>query len=121
LAVDKVGIADLRWPVIIARRDQSPSPDGAISEELTNILQVRADVQPIGALTFLEGQQTDRPITHRIRMRWLDWLDQTHVVIRESRRADNTLRREVFRIRRVKELGGVKRFIELEVEQESRA
>ena len=117
----RVEIGSLRWLVTVATRVQVPDTNSpTILETLQSLLQVRADVQPIGAMTFLAGQQTDRPITHRIRMRWLDWIDQTCVVIRTTLRADETSRIEVFRIRRIKEIDGRKRFIEIEAEMELR-
>ena len=82
---------------------------------------VHADIQPIGAQTFYLGMQTDRPITHRIRIRWRDNIDQVHAVIRWTQRTDSTTRMEVFRVRRVAELLGRKRFLSLECQQESRA
>lgn len=120
---DTVAIGALRWPVVIARRVQTADGAGgsSLGESLTDVMQVRADIQPIGPMTFLAGQQTDRPITHRVRLRWLDWIDETYVLVRRTLRADSSLRTEVFRIRRVKEVGGRKRFIEIEAEQESRA
>lgn len=72
-------------------------------------------------MTFLTGQQTDRPITHRVMIRWLDWLDERYVIIRRSLRPDQSARDEVFRIRKIGEVEGRKRFMELLVEQESRA
>lgn len=116
-------IGDLRWPIIIARREQtSDGPGGSsLTETLVDVMQVRADIQPVGALTYYGGVQTDRPITHRVRLRWLDWLDETHVFVRRTYRADLSVRTEIFRIRRVKEVQGRKRFIEVECEQESRA
>lgn len=113
-------IGDLRWPVIIAKRVQSPAGTSTISETLEDIQEVRADVQSLGALTFVSGQQTDRPITHRITIRWLDWLDQTQVIVRRTYRLDRTIREEVFRIRKVAEINGRKRFLEILAEQESR-
>lgn len=85
-------------------------------------MTVHADIQPIAPMTFVAGQQTDRPITHRIIIRWLDWLDQTWVIIRRTTRPDDqTKRQEVYRVRRVAEIEGRKRFLELLVELEGRA
>ena len=117
----EVEIGALRWPVDIAQRIQTASGTNTLEESLGPITRVMADVQPIGALTFYAGQQTDRPVTHRIRCRFLDWIDETYVIVRRTQRRDGTTRTEVFRIRRVKEIDGRKRFVEIEAEQESRA
>ena len=116
----RVEIGSLRWPVIIARRTQSPAADGGMQEALTELVTVRADIQPVGPMTFYGAAQVDTPVTHKVRMRHLDWLDTTHVVIRDTIGADRTTRREIFRIRRLMEIDGRRRFIECEVEEEKR-
>jgi head-tail adaptor len=114
-------IGRLRHPVTIAARGQAAADGGGISESLTNLASVWADIQPVGALTFYSGVQVDTPITHKVRLRWMDWLDTTHVLIRELRRPDGTVRRETYRIRRVKEDGAsALRWIDLECELEKR-
>ena len=116
---DAVAIGSLRWRVAVCSRPQAQSGTTGIAETLVTIATVWADVQPIGALTFWSAQQTDTPVTHRIRMRWLDYLDNTHVITRASTRPDGSTRTEVFRVRRIKELGGRKRFVEIEAELET--
>jgi head-tail adaptor len=115
-----VPIGTLRWPVTIAKREMLAVTGGGMNECLTDIIRVRADVQPVGPMTFYGAAQVDTPVTHKVRLRWLDWLDTRHVIIRDTIRADRTVRREVFRIRRVKEIDGRKRFCECEVEEEKR-
>lgn len=116
---DEVPIGKLRWPVQIATRVQVPTVGGTgITETLTIVANVRADIQAIGALTFFGAQQTDIPVTHKIRMRWQDYLDITHVILRTTTRPDGTSRTETFRIRRIAEMGGRKRFVSLDVELE---
>jgi head-tail adaptor len=116
----RVEISSLRWPVTIALRTQSAASTSGIQEALTEIIQVRADVQPVGAMTFYGSAQIDTPITHRITVRWLDWLDTKHIIIRDTLRLDQTTRREIFRVRRVMEIDGRKRFILCECDLELR-
>lgn len=118
---DPLTIGRLRWPIVIAKRKQAAAGSSTIAESLVEILTVRADIQPLGPMTFVAGQQTDRPITHRVHIRWLDWLDQTHVLVRQTRRLDQTVRQEIFRIRKIGEIDGRKRFLELLVEEETRS
>ena len=117
---DGIQIGKLRWPVTISRRVQVPSGAASISEAPADAIHVHADIIAVGPQTFLGSAQTDRPMTHWIRLRWLDWIDQTHVIERRTRRRDGTVRVETFRIRRVKEIDGRKRFIECEAELEMR-
>jgi head-tail adaptor len=113
------GIAALRWQVTLYRRDQAPAPNGAISENLVPIATVHADIQPTYPSTFYSSAQIDTPVTHLIRTRWLDYVENVYVIMRTTTRpTDGTFRTEIFRIRRVKEVGGRKRFTEFEAELE---
>jgi hypothetical protein len=113
------GIASLRWRVTLYRRDQAPGANSGIDENLVLIATVQADVQPTYPTTHYGSAQVDMPITHMIRVRWLDYVENTHIVMRSTRRpTDDTFRTELFRVRRVKEIGGRKRFCELECELE---
>ena len=118
----EVPVGSLRWPVLLAKRVQVPDGFTGISEFFEFGEVVRADIQSIGALTFWTAaaglEQTDTPVTHRIRMRWVNYLDQTQVVLRDTRLLDGQIRNEVFRVRRIKELNGRKRFVEIEAELE---
>jgi head-tail adaptor len=124
LAADKepedVRIGRLRWRVTLVNRDQRAQLTGTgIDETLIGLGTLRADIQPIGALTFWGNDQIDGPFTHRIFVRWVDYIDQTFAVVRTSYRADSISRTEIFRVRRIKELAGRKRFVLIEAELES--
>ncbi|MFT9385529.1 head-tail adaptor protein [Acetobacter sp.] len=113
----------LRWPVQIVQRVQGPDPNGTgVLETSAPIQTVRADVQPVGALAFWGtaggSEQVDTPITHRIYMRWQDSLPNAYAITRATRLADGTTRTETFRIRRIKEIDGRKRFVIVECEEE---
>src|ERR1700722_16288544 len=86
-----VRIGSLGWRGIIATREQVADPDSpGFLETLAQIQTVRADIQPIGALTFYAAEQVETPVTHRIVIRWLDWIDTTHIIIRVTKRPDQT-------------------------------
>lgn len=115
----ETGIGALRWLVTLYRRDQRPGPNSAVTEALIAIRNVHADVQPTYPGTFYLSAQVETPITHLIRLRWLDYVELTVVVMRSTYRpTDRTYRTELYRVRRVKEIMGRKRFIELECELE---
>lgn len=115
----ETGIGALRWRVTLYRRDQFPGPDSAITESFVPIATVHADVQPTYPGTFYLSAQVETPITHLIRIRWLDYVEVTAIVMRSTwRPTDRTWRTELFRVRRVKEIAGRKRFAELECELE---
>ena len=113
------GIGSLRWLVTLYRRLQAPGPNSAITEDLVPLATVHADVQPTYPTTHYASAQVDTPVTHLIRLRWVDYVENVVVVMRGTKRIDGTNRTELFRVRRVKEMAGRKRFCELECELES--
>lgn len=116
-----VRIGSLRWRVTIATREQYPDPDSpGIVERLADEQTVRADIQPIGAMTFYAAEQVDTPVTHRIVIRWLDWVDTTHVVFRVTKRPDGSAMIERFLVRRVMPIDGRQRFLRMDCELEQR-
>ena len=106
--------------MIVARRRQNFDPPGGISifEDWVQVEVVHAEIVPISAITFYGAQQVDMPVTHRITTRWLDYLDQTDIIARTTILPGGRLRGELYRIRRIKELNGRKRFTSLECELE---
>ena len=110
---DEVPLSSLRWPVTLAQRVQAPDGDGSTVETLINPVTVHASIESIGMSTFWGATQIEG-VSHRIRMRWQAYLDQTFVVIRVTATPDGESRSETFRVRRVKEIGGRKRFVEIE-------
>lgn len=120
MADAEVSIGSLRWLVTVAKRRENFDGPGGISifEDYLEVEKVRAEIIPISALTFYGAAQVDMPVTHRITCRWLDYVDNKHVVIRDTERPDGSVRHELFRIRRVRELNGRKRFTSLEAELE---
>ncbi|GBR00528.1 head-tail adaptor protein [Acetobacter oeni] len=121
---EAVRIGRLRWPLILATRQQAAQIGATgIDESLTNLQRIYGDVQPVGALTFwgTNGtvQQIDEAqVTHRIFVRWTDALLNSEVFVRISKRVNQTDRMEIFRVRRLKELGGRKRFVCAECQME---
>ena len=115
-----MAIAELRWLVLLARRDQLPDDFAGIDEPLVDAVRVHAKIEDLYPQTFYAAAQTDRPVTHMIWVRWRGWLDTTHVIIRTTRLPIGSPRTELFRIRRVKELNGRKRFLAIEAELEKR-
>jgi head-tail adaptor len=114
-------IGRLRWALIIATRRQAADAEAGATGVLNSIVdqqRVYGDVQPIGPMTFYAATQVDTPVTHRITIRWLDWIDTTHVIFRVTSRLDGSNRIERFRIRRVMEEDGRKRFLRIEAELE---
>ncbi|WP_040508313.1 phage head completion protein [Gluconobacter morbifer] len=123
---ESVRIGRLRWPLLLATRQQvaqALDEGTGIIETLGNVQKVRGDVQPVGALSFWAAaggiEQVDgAPITHRIFIRWLDAVTNADAIIRQTKRVDQSIRMEIFRIRRMREIAGRKRFVILECQLE---
>jgi head-tail adaptor len=141
-------IGSLRWRVTLYRRDQTPDPGLGIKETLVPIATVQADIQPTYPSTFYNAVAVDTPVSHLIRVRWFDYIDNTHVIMRSTLRpieqigviwddgatlwdggngatqwdapdsATASSRTELYRVRRTKEIAGRKRFVEFECELE---
>ncbi len=116
---DTVPIGELRWPVLIYRREQAPAVNSmGIDETLEPFARRRAKIEASRGLAFRESIQIDSPVTHMIWMRWVWGLDDTFAVLRDTFAPDGRRRREVFRVRRILEMGGRKRFVQVEAELE---
>ena len=119
---DTVAVGELRWPVRIFERSQVPSAgDMGITETLVPFARRQAKIEPTRPMTFYGSVQFDTPVTHMIWMRWIGGLTTTQVILRKTSRPDERARHEVFRIRRVLEMGGRKRFVMIEAELEREA
>ena len=81
-----VGIGSLRWRVTLYRRDQTPDPGLGVKETLVPIATVQADIQPTYPSTFYNAVAVDTPVSHLIRVRWFDYIDNTHVIMRSTLR-----------------------------------
>jgi head-tail adaptor len=115
-----VEIGSLRWPVVVATREQGADPNSAgILETIADAQTVRANVEPVGPMTFYGAVQVDTPVTHRITLRWLDYLSTNCVIFRTTTLPDGSKRLERFRVRRVIEIDGRKRFVRCECELET--
>lgn len=113
----ETAIGQLRWKLQLYRRAQVPAADGhRIAESLTHIADVWGDVQPTGAMAFYGSVQVDAPMTHRIRIRWRHDLDSRCQITRATTAPDGSSITEVFRIRRLNDLDGRKRFLNIEAE-----
>jgi head-tail adaptor len=120
-ADDGIEIGQLRTPVLLARRLNLPDPDSTgILEPTVDGIRVWAKIVPIGPIVFFAGQQVGTPVTHRIFIRWVDWIDTTWVVLVDLRRPDGTIYRERYRIQHFVEVDGRRRFLRMECELEQR-
>jgi Phage head-tail joining protein len=119
---DIKSIGEMRWPVILVTRSQRAQAGGTgIDEPWIDLMHIRAAIKALHPLTYwsaLAAMQTDTPITHLIRIRWLDALDNTQAIKRVTSLKNRQTRTEIFRVRRFMEEDGRKRYAIIEAQQE---
>ncbi|WP_424139895.1 phage head completion protein [Roseomonas chloroacetimidivorans] len=120
MAADTVPVGELRWPVRIYRREQVPSlVDAGIVETLEPFARRHARIEASHGVTYRGSIQAGGDvITHMIWMRWVAGLDDTFVIVRPTILPGGGIRTEIFRVRRILEMGGRKRFVMVEAEEE---
>lgn len=111
-------IGQLRHRIWIGERVADPLNDGGVYESIAQPRRFSAAIEPVGTMVFQNGAQTGEAITHRIKIRWTDFPQMHWVAWRETLRPDGSTRREIFKIKRVSEINGEKRFLLLEAELE---
>lgn len=112
------GIGALRWWVYLYRRDQDPAPDLALTETLVLLDATHADIQPSYESTFIQSTQIDGPITHMITIRWQHYPVNAEVIVCTTKAPDGTLWGDLYRVRRTKQIGGRKRYLQMSCELE---
>jgi hypothetical protein len=113
-------IGSLKWTVSLFERREEPAEGGGTVDVLIPLGETHADIQQLQPITSYGGMQIDTPQpTHVIRLRWLDYVEMTNIIMRSTESPiDGTTRTETFRVRRVLEVGGRKRFARIECELE---
>lgn len=118
---EAVETGDMRWYVTLAKRQSIPNPQtsGEI-EVIMPFAEVYCEITPMGNQTYLNGEQTDTPVTHEFVMRWGNYpeLDMFSVIIRQMIMPDGSPRNELFRVRKIGNDDGRFRYIRLEIELE---
>jgi hypothetical protein len=120
---EPIKIGRLRWPVQLLRRSQFAQPGGTGIVEGEDAITVHADLQALGPILFYGGVTAsgDKAPTHRAIVRWVDGIDMTYAIRRVTNRPNGTQKTEMFRVRRIMEIEGRKRFVSLELQLETEA
>lgn len=121
MASQPVSIGHLRWPCILAFRNEAPTFDETgITETIKPVATLHCAIEPMGLQTFLNSEQIDTPITHSIYFRWQPFanLEMFNVILRKIILPDGSTRLETYRIRRVGEWMGRHRYIRCDAELE---
>jgi SPP1 family predicted phage head-tail adaptor len=118
---DGFAVGRLDTPVILAKRQNVPDPNStSILEPIVGGVFVWASIEDLYRQTFYAAEQVDTPVTHRVVIRFLAWLDTTYVILRDHRLPDSSIQRDVLRIRRLMVIPR-NRFLDMDCEMERRS
>lgn len=116
-------IGALNWRVRLVRRTQTPQETPAVSIDETHDdeLLIWAQILPLGQVTYYQGVMADPSIapTHRITVRWQEYIDQTNAIVRTRIRPSGVVIQEIFRVRRFSEVDGDNRFVTFDCQLEN--
>ncbi len=77
---------------------------GGSDETWAEVAQVWAQIEPIKGYERMQAQQLAAPVTHKVTLRWQDWITTAHRIYYESR---------VFNIKEVINVDEAKQFLKL--------
>jgi SPP1 family predicted phage head-tail adaptor len=106
-------IGALREPIEVLRKEQVPDGGTGIVETRTLLLRAFAQVEQVSGATYRGAAQTVEPATHRFTIR--------HPQIAIGTEAYLRWRGRDYRIRKVRDLDGSRRFLEIEAGDETPA
>lgn len=106
MRIPKIGELDRR--VLLRERRDYPYRDAEIESEFSEQRSRWAKIEPVGAAVYSGSVQIDDKVTHRVFLRYLDGVTSDYEVV---------YRGQVFRVKRVGDVNGVRRFSVLEVEE----
>lgn len=106
MRIPRIGELDRR--VRLRERRDYPYRDAELESEFPQQRSRWAKIEPVGAAVYSGSIQIDEKVTHRIYLRYIDGVTSDYEVV---------YREQVFRVRRVGDLNGVRRFTVLEVEE----
>ncbi|WP_175701178.1 head-tail adaptor protein [Burkholderia ambifaria] len=106
MRIPRIGELDRR--VLLRERRDYPYRDAEIESEFPEQRPRWAKIEPVGAAVYSGSVQIDDKVTHRVFLRYIDGVTSDYEVV---------YRDQVFRVKRVGDVNGVRRFSVLEVEE----
>jgi len=106
--VREPGASELNRRITIRLRQDAPASDMGLAPIFVDQKERWARIQPVGTAVYSAGVQTDSKITHRITFYFLKGISDAHEVLHGT---------TLYRVRRVTDMNGDRRFTVLEVEE----
>lgn len=101
------GAGELDRRITVRLCTDVPADDMGLNAVFTEPKQRWARIEPVGTATYAAGVQTDNKVTHRITLRFLAGITESHEVLHGK---------TVYRVRRSADMNGSHRFTLLDVE-----
>jgi SPP1 family predicted phage head-tail adaptor len=108
MAYRELGAGELNRRIRIQRRTDVPAADMGLDSVLTLPRDRWAKIEPVGTAVYANGVQTDRKITHRVFVRYLQDITEADEIVSEG---------WTYAVLRVAAMNGGRRFTVIEVEE----
>lgn len=122
MAYREPAAGDLNRRIAIRLRTDIPAADMGLSPEFSEIKPRWAKIEPVGTGIYASGVQTGNKITHRVWIRTLKGVTESHEVVHVTHLEGEATYSVVpdspiYRVKRTAPLNGGRRFTLLEVEE----
>ena len=108
MAMREPSAGELDRRITLRLRSDVPAPDQGLDSLFTEQKKRWARIEPVGTAVYTAGVQTDVKITHRVIFYYLKGMSEAHEVVHGG---------TIYRVRRVADMNGGRRFTLLEVEE----
>lgn len=108
MAMREPSAGELDRRILVRLRSDMPALDLGLDSVFTDQKRRWAKIEPVGTAVYANGVQTDAKITHRVTFYFLKGMSESHEVVHGA---------TIYRVRRVADMNGNRRFTLLEVEE----
>lgn len=108
MAMREPSAGELDRRITLRLRSDTPAPDQGLDSLFTDQKRRWAKIEPVGTAVYANGVQTEVKITHRVIFYYLKGMSDSHEVVHGG---------SIYRVKRVADMNGARRFTILEVEE----
>lgn len=108
MAMREPSAGELDRRITVRLRSDDPAPDLGLDSVFSDQKNRWAKIEPVGTAVYANGVQTDVKITHRVILYYLKGMSDAHEVVHGG---------SIYRVKRVADMNGSRRFTVLEVEE----
>lgn len=108
MAMREPSAGELDRRITVRLRSDDPAPDLGLDSVFSDQKKWWAKIEPVGTAVYANGVQTDVKITHRVILYYLKGMSDAHEVVHGG---------SIYRVKRVADMNGSRRFTVLEVEE----